>query len=61
MPCTAASRSGRDVAGVPGVHFDWEDRATWAPAVGDADRVWLVRPDLPDSPELIGAFIRGEL
>lgn len=53
----AASRSGNDVAGVPGVRFDWQQPATWAAAVGDADRVYLVRPDLPDSPELIAAFL----
>lgn len=35
------------------VAFDWRDQTTWAAAVDGADGVYLMRPDIPEAPELI--------
>ncbi|MGI5219322.1 NAD(P)H-binding protein [Nocardia sp. CA-290969] len=39
------------------VHFDWQDRSTWPEAVGEADAIYLARPDVQDAPELITQLI----
>lgn len=52
LPVRAAARSGE-------VPFDWEDRATWAPAVHGASAAYVAyAPDLavPGAEEAIGAF-----
>ncbi|MGC0423265.1 NAD(P)H-binding protein [Embleya sp. AB8] len=49
-------RIGSRSAAVP---FDWADRATWAPALRDVDRVYIsYQPDLaaPGGAEAVGAF-----
>ncbi|AUH40587.1 NmrA family transcriptional regulator [Streptomyces sp. CMB-StM0423] len=52
LPVRIGSRSG-------GVPFDWEDRATWGPALDGVRSVYLsYYPDLavPGAPEVVGAF-----
>ncbi|QJW37148.1 NAD(P)H-binding protein [Cellulosimicrobium protaetiae] len=52
IPVRRASRSGA-------VRFDWEDEATWGPAVTGAEAVYVVYvPDLavPGSPETVARF-----
>lgn len=39
------------------VAFDWRDQSTWLKAVDGADAVYLGRPDVEDSPELITQLI----
>lgn len=39
------------------VAFDWRDQSTWPKAVGGADAIYLGRPDVQDSPELIEQLI----
>jgi uncharacterized protein YbjT (DUF2867 family) len=39
------------------VRFDWRDPATWDPAVSGVDAVYLMRPDVPDAPELVGRLV----
>lgn len=39
------------------VAFDWRDQSTWPKAVGGADAIYLGRPDVQDSPELIRRLI----
>ncbi|MBE1875378.1 NAD(P)H-binding protein [Myceligenerans pegani] len=39
------------------VAFDWRDQTTWPKAVGGADAIYLGRPDVEDSPELIEQLI----
>src|SRR5689334_21724311 len=34
--------------------FSWDDPATWA---HDADAVYLMRPDVPDAPDLVGGVL----
>jgi uncharacterized protein YbjT (DUF2867 family) len=65
----ATGKTGRQVAlqlaGRPGVDvrpasrpgFDWHDPGTWSATVGAASAAYLVRPDLPNAPELIGEFL----
>jgi uncharacterized protein YbjT (DUF2867 family) len=51
-PVRAASRSGE-------TRFDWEDEATWAPALAGVDAVYIVYyPDLafPGAADTVGAF-----
>lgn len=40
----AASRSAAPVPGAQAVRFDWNDPATWAAALTDVDRVYLIPP-----------------
>lgn len=52
LPVRIGSRSG-------GVPFDWEDRATWGPALDGVRSVYIsYYPDLavPGAPETVGAF-----
>ncbi|MER5423006.1 NAD(P)H-binding protein [Streptosporangium roseum] len=52
LPVRAGSRSGTPP-------FDWEDRATWAPALGDVESVYVTYyPDLaaPGAAASIGSF-----
>jgi uncharacterized protein YbjT (DUF2867 family) len=54
VPVRGASRSGER-------RFDWEDDATWAPAVRGATAAYIAySPDLavPGAPETVGAFAR---
>lgn len=37
-------------------HFDWGDRATWAPALAGVRAVYLVDSQAPDAAETLGAF-----
>ncbi len=37
--------------------FDWHDRATWREATRDVDRVYLMRPDVPEAPELVAGLV----
>lgn len=39
--------------------FSWEDRATWPAATDGVDAVYLVRPDVPDAPELVAGLVAG--
>ena len=39
------------------VPFDWHDRSTWRPAVDGVDAVYVVRPDLPETPELVADLV----
>lgn len=39
------------------VLFDWHASATWPKAVEGADAVYLMRPDLPDAPELVAGLV----
>lgn len=39
------------------VEFDWHTPATWPKAVEGAHAVYLMRPDLPDAPELIAGLV----
>lgn len=39
------------------VAFDWRDQSTWPTAVDGADAIYLGRPDVQDSPELITQLI----
>jgi uncharacterized protein YbjT (DUF2867 family) len=39
------------------VAFDWRDQSTWPKAVGGADAIYLGRPDVQDSPELIRQLV----
>jgi uncharacterized protein YbjT (DUF2867 family) len=56
----AASRAGRDVAGAPGVAFDYEDVASVDGAFADADRVWaLVPAGQLDSPRLLRPVVEA--
>ena len=51
-PVRAASRSGE-------TRFDWEDQATWAPALAGVDAVYITYyPDLafPGAADIVGAF-----
>jgi uncharacterized protein YbjT (DUF2867 family) len=54
VPARAGSRSGEPP-------FDWDDRATWAPALRDVRAAYIsFYPDLaiPGASELVGAFAR---
>lgn len=54
-PVRRASRSGR----TPSTTFDWDDRATWGPALEGAGAAYVVfTPDLavPAAPDAIAAF-----
>jgi uncharacterized protein YbjT (DUF2867 family) len=44
-------------AAVRPVRFDWNDQATWHGAVEGADAIYLMRPDLPDAPELVAGLV----
>ncbi|WP_369130787.1 NmrA family NAD(P)-binding protein [Modestobacter roseus] len=44
-------------AGVRPTAFSWDDPAGWRGAVQGVDAVYLVRPDRPDTPELVGALL----
>ncbi|GAB3836344.1 hypothetical protein GCM10029963_76880 [Micromonospora andamanensis] len=37
--------------------FGWADPTTWPEAVKDADAVYLMRPDLPDAPDLVANLV----
>ncbi|GLW31775.1 NAD(P)H-binding protein [Actinoplanes regularis] len=39
------------------VAFDWRDRSTWPKAVNGAHAIYLGRPDVQDSPELVTQLI----
>lgn len=39
------------------VRFDWHDPATWPAAVDGIDAIYLVRPDLPDAPDLVAGLV----
>lgn len=43
--------------GVQPTAFSWDDTAGWPAATEGVDAVYLVRPDRPDAPELIGALL----
>ena len=49
-----SSRSPQAPTTVP---FDWRDQATWSKAVDGADAIYLGRPDVQDSPELVRQLI----
>lgn len=52
LPVRTAARSGADV------HFDWGDRASYAPALKDVERVYLIPPTLrTDFAEDVSAFL----
>ncbi|MBU2667858.1 hypothetical protein KOI35_30535 [Actinoplanes bogorensis] len=40
------------------VRFDWDDPTGWPAATDGVDAIYLVRPDRPDAPELVGALTR---
>jgi uncharacterized protein YbjT (DUF2867 family) len=46
-------------AGVRPTAFSWDDTAGWPAATEGVDAVYVVRPDRPDAPELIGALLDG--
>jgi uncharacterized protein YbjT (DUF2867 family) len=37
--------------------FSWDDPGTWAGAVAGVDAVYLVRPDVPEAPELVARLV----
>jgi uncharacterized protein YbjT (DUF2867 family) len=43
--------------GVVATGFSWDDPAGWAPAAEAVDAAYVVRPDRPDAPELVAAFL----
>jgi uncharacterized protein YbjT (DUF2867 family) len=45
--------------GVRPVRFDWDDPDCWAAATEGVAAVYVVRPDRPDAPELIGDLLEG--
>ena len=45
--------------GVRPTAFSWDDPAGWPAATKGVDAVYVVRPDRPDAPELIGALLDG--
>ena len=47
------------VDGVRPTAFSWDDPSGWAAATADVDAVYVVRPDRPDAPELVGALLAG--
>ncbi|MFI6392007.1 NAD(P)H-binding protein [Nonomuraea sp. NPDC050547] len=52
-PVRPASRHGE-------VRFDWNDRATWRPALAGADRMYVMAPDdLPVDPEFVAAAVEA--
>ncbi|MFB9852342.1 hypothetical protein ACFFMR_18365 [Micromonospora andamanensis] len=51
---TVRKGSSRPGAETP---FDWADPTTWPEAVKDADAVYLMRPDLPDAPDLVANLV----
>jgi len=46
-----------DLDGVEAVAFSWDAPDTWDAAVDGVDAVFVVRPDRPDAPELIGDLL----
>jgi uncharacterized protein YbjT (DUF2867 family) len=57
----AGSRDPSTLAanGADPVKFEWEDPKTWADALRGVDAVYLVRPEIEEAPELIGAFLEA--
>ncbi|MEU4419696.1 hypothetical protein AB0F81_03660 [Actinoplanes sp. NPDC024001] len=51
-------RAGSSRPGNATVHFDWDDPATWPAAVDGADAIYLMRPDLPAAPDLVGQLVK---
>ncbi|MEV4761880.1 hypothetical protein AB0J89_04520 [Micromonospora chokoriensis] len=54
--------SDPSTVGINGVHptaFSWDEPAGWATATDGVDAVYVVRPDRPAAPELIGALLAG--
>lgn len=49
--------AGRADGNVRPVAFNWADDRTWSDAVAEADAIYLMRPDLPDAPERVGAVV----
>ena len=43
--------------GVTPTAFSWDEPAGWAAAADGVDALYLVRPDRPDAPDLIGALL----
>lgn len=43
--------------GVEIVRFSWSDRSTWQAALDAVDGVFVVRPDVPEAPELVRDFV----
>lgn len=39
------------------VRFDWHDQSTWSGAAVGVDAIYLMRPDLPAAPELVGGLV----
>lgn len=39
------------------VRFDWNDPGTWQEAVSGADAVYLMRPDVPEAPQLVADLV----
>ncbi len=39
------------------VRFDWHDPATWGEAAAGVDAIYLMRPDLPQAPELVAGLV----
>ncbi len=46
-----------DLPGVTPVAFDWDDPATWAPALDGVDALYVQRPEVEAAPALIAALI----
>jgi len=46
-----------DLPGVEAVAFSWDDPGGWDAAVSGVDAVYVVRPDRPDAPALIGDLV----
>ncbi|MQW74884.1 NAD(P)H-binding protein [Nocardioides sp. dk4132] len=43
--------------GVDPIAFSWDAPAGWPQALAGVDAVYVVRPDRPDAPELVGALV----
>ncbi|GIJ71465.1 hypothetical protein [Virgisporangium ochraceum] len=49
----------REGSSQPGAQtrFSWEDASTWPDAVDGVDAVYLMRPDVPDAPDLVARLV----
>lgn len=53
----SSSPAAVTIEGVRPTAFSWDEPSGWAAASRGVDAVYVVRPDRPDAPELIGALL----
>ncbi|WP_411036896.1 NAD(P)H-binding protein [Shinella sp. BYT-45] len=49
--------TGSGGAAVRSVRFDWQDAETWRDAIAGIDAVYLMRPDLPEAPQMVAELV----